>query len=201
MESPPAMSTPSTAVAISDAPPAEPWSGVSFISILLQISHRLGTVGLLALLGTLACAATGRAFHVYLAAAAGSVLVGGCAAVLALTESPRFGAIILLGTIGAAAAAVLLTDAHAGLATGVAAADLLLCSAVFAWTVDDAHHAFRREATGVLAFNAGILVVSVVLMLIARAGVIQDTIRQEGGVVRGQVQDFFTPPPALPPQQ
>jgi len=194
------MAHPSTAPAIRDTPPAASGSGVSFLAILLQASHRLGTVGLLALLGSLACAATGRGFHVPLAVALGSTLLGGCAAVLALSESPRLGASILLVTIGATVAILLVADARGGLATLVGSADLLLCWSVFAWTTDAAHHTDRREAMGVLMFNGAILAVSVVLMLVARAGVIQDTIRDEGGALRGQVQDFFTPPQVLPPQ-
>ncbi len=123
----------------------------SVAAVLLQISHRAGTVALLAVLGTGYLAFSGHEFYAALACASGCAIAGLCCAILTLSFARRGGR---------------------------------------QW----------REAVGVGAFNATIAVLGLILMLVARAGVIQDSIREGGASLRSSVQDFFTAPPTLPPQ-
>jgi hypothetical protein len=154
--------------ATADLPPVAPTSQPLVISIpsnrpvpaeapgkiavvLLQVSHRLATVGLFALLGTGYLAFAGKEFYPALASAVGCSDIGLCAALLAMPFTRR----------GRPAC---------------------------------------REAFGVAVFNGMLGMVGLTLILIARAGVIQESIRQDGTSLRTTVQDFLTAPPALPPQ-
>jgi hypothetical protein len=131
--------------------PARSCSGPILIRVLVQASHRLATVALLALLATVGLMFAGKDFYGSLAAACGCADAGLCAALLTLSFVRRDRPV---------------------------------------W----------RESVGVLTFNATLAVVTLLMMLVARLDVIHADIQQGGGNARAAVQDFFTPPPALPPQ-
>ena len=61
----------------------------SLVAVLLQISHRLAVVALLAMIGTVASIALGKSFTLPLAAAVGGADVAVCLAVLVLSLNQR----------------------------------------------------------------------------------------------------------------
>jgi hypothetical protein len=124
----------------------------AFVTALLQVAHRLGTVALLAGFVTGYFVFAGKVFYVPLA------IVAGCA------------------VVGFSSAVMVLSLVHRG-------------------------EPQVREAVGVGIFNAVIGAFALAFMLVARAGVIQDTLRQDGGAIRAQVQDYFQAPQAMPPPQ
>ncbi len=117
-----------------------------------------------------------------------------------LQAGHRLGVIALLALLGAAAEAFTGHAFYWPLAAAFGGADLAVCVAILSLSFVRPGEPLRREAAGVLLFNGVVAVAATAFMLVARAGVVQDDVRQAGQSVRAEVTAFFSPPPALPPQ-
>ncbi len=112
----------------------------------------------------------------------------------------RLAIIALIGLLGAAGLAFAGREFYAALGLSFGAADLGICTAVAALSLRPLVGSLLRETRGVIRLNAALAGFALIIMLVARAGVIQEDVRQAGQSVRGGVTSFFSPPPALPPQ-
>ena len=139
-----------------------------------------------------------KPFAIPLTIAFGSAIAGVSLAMLAMSRAPRTATLIVLLSVGGVAAIVLLAGRHAGSAAAVLGGEGLASVALLVWTTDESNAVRRRELVGVMAFHSLIASASVLLMLVARLGVMQAGIKSAGESTRSAVQEFFTPTPPLP---
>lgn len=113
----------------------------------------------------------------------------------------RAGIVGFLLAVATIALACLNRDFDAALAGTLAVADVGFCAALTALSCVVGGGPARREALGVLGLNLVLVTLSGLTMSVARADVIRSDVQRSGAAVRAKVVEFFTPPPALPPQE
>lgn len=163
-------------------------------SLLLQGSHRLATVGLLALLGTVGLLYVDRDIYAAVTAAAAVAVLGAAAALLAATARPRSAA-VLVGVIAAVGAAGWLAlgghglFASIGTVLGGCVVAAGLTTLAFTYTAESDGRSTWREAAAAFVFN--LVLATAAFCLLARDS--SDTVRDD-------LHAFLTPPATLPRQ-
>ena len=160
----------------------------NIVNLLLQASHRLAIVALLAMVGVIASVAADRDPAKAEAAMALAALAGTCAAVLAHTQRPRVATAAVFAATAVLAVIVGIATSG-GLMAALAIGAAAVSAAVFTLTADPATRPDWREAAGVFTFN--LLLVVVAFTLVGLGSV---------APLREAIVPFFTPTPPLPPQ-
>ena len=164
-------------------------SAIPITRFLLQTSHRLAAAGLLALVGAGAAIFTERDPTKAVAAVVVLAAAGLSTALMARSQSPRRGTAIVLVMAGLMAGSWLLLLSQPTYSVAAVAIGLATATGVILGTAEVTNRAAWREATGVLAVHAVLLVIAVTLMLYNRRDPIRDG-----------VQSVLAPTPALAPQ-
>ncbi len=111
----------------------------------------------------------------------------------------RFATVALVALLAAIGSAAASRDFYLPLAVAFGCADVGLCAALLSMSLTR-RSLPGREAAGVLAFNIVLAGLSLLMMVVARADVIRDAVRDQGDAARAAITSFFTPPPVLPPR-
>ena len=163
-------------------------TAVRITTVLLQISHRLAAVGLVATVGAVALIYVDHDPTPAVIGIIVSAALGLSAALLARSQSPRLGTIVVVSAVGLVTAGVLVIRSHPTSAV-VAVVAVAAVVAFVMLTAEVTDRTAWREATAAVAVHAVLLTIALTLLFYGR----RDPIRDD-------VQSTLAPTPALAQQ-